>query len=71
MLILFSTWTVLKNLMKKKLPDKECLYSSLKDGTTGEKLGGHISDQDYLSAKKFGINLTSFEKRSFVISRCF
>ena len=41
--------------MKRKLPDKECFCSSLKDGTTGdndEKLNGHISDKDYLTCKK-------------------
>ena len=35
-----------------KLPDRECLYGSVKDGTTGdtnEKLDGHISDKDYLT----------------------
>ena len=34
---------------KEKLPDKECFYSSVKDGTTGDngrKLDGHISDKD-------------------------
>ena len=33
-----------------KLPDKECFYNSVKDGTTGdigEKLGGHIRNEDY------------------------
>ena len=47
---------------KEKLPDKEYFYSSqIADRTTddnGEKLNGHISDEDYLSAKKFGMNLT-------------
>ena len=46
---------------KEKLPDKEYFYSSVTDRTTddnGEKLNGHISDEDYLSAKKFGMNLT-------------
>ena len=50
-----NTWTVLKSLVKRKLPDKECFCSSLKDGTTGdndEKLNGHISDKDYLTCKK-------------------
>ena len=45
----------------KKLPDKKCFYSSLKDGTTGyngEKLNGHVSDKEYLISSKFGINLT-------------
>ena len=50
-----STWTVLKDLVKKKLPNKECFYSSIKDGTTadnGKKLNGHISDKDYFTYKK-------------------
>ena len=37
------------------MPDRECFYSSVKDGTTGdngEKLDGHISDEDYLTCKK-------------------
>ena len=37
------------------MPDKECFYSSLKDGTAdddGKKLDGHISDEDYLMRKK-------------------
>ena len=36
------------------MPDKECLYSSVKEGKTGdtgEKLDGHISDKDYLTCK--------------------
>ena len=40
-----------KRFREKKLPDEECFYSSVKDGTTGdnsEKLDGHISDKDYL-----------------------
>ena len=44
-----------KRFGKEKLPDRECFYSSLKDGTTGdngEKLDGHISDEDYLACKK-------------------
>ena len=55
MLILKTTWTVLKDLEKKKLLDKECFYSSVKDGTTGDngkKLDGHIGDTDYLTCKK-------------------
>ena len=46
-----STWTVLK----EKLPDRECFYSSVKEGTTGdngEKLDGHMSDKDYLTCNK-------------------
>ena len=41
--------------VEEKLPDKECIYSSVKDGTTGDngtKLDGHISDKDYLTWKK-------------------
>ena len=47
-----STWTVLKDLMKKKLPDKIFFYSSVKHGTTGDngkKIDGHINDEDYLN----------------------
>ena len=55
MSILMSTWTVLKDLVKKNCPQKKCFYSSVKDGTTndnGKKLDGHISDEDYLTCKK-------------------
>ena len=55
MFILMSAWTVLKYLEKKKLPDKECFYSFVKDRTTdynGKKLDGHKSDKDYLMCKK-------------------
>ena len=44
-----------KRFSEEKLPDKKCFYSSVKDGTTddnGEKLDGHISDEDYLTCKK-------------------
>ena len=46
---------------EKKLPKKECFYSSVKDGTTsesGRKLGGHISNEDYLTSKKNWNELT-------------
>ena len=42
------------------MPDKRYFYSSVKDGTTngnGKKLDGRISDEDYLTCKKFGIKL--------------
>ena len=42
-----STWTVLKNLVKKN-----CLIKSGTTGDNGEKLGGHISNEDYLTFKK-------------------
>ena len=44
-----------KRFNEGKLSDKECFYSSLKDGTTddnGEKLDGHISDEDYLTCSE-------------------
>ena len=44
-----------KRFSEEKLPDRECFYSSVKDGTTGDngkKLDGHISDEDYLTCKK-------------------
>ena len=45
-----------KRFNEEKLPDKECFYSSVKDGTTGdsgENLDDHISDEDYLTCNKF------------------
>ena len=45
----------IKRFREEKLPNKKCLYSSVKDGTTdgnGEKLDGHISDENYLTCKK-------------------
>ena len=50
MLIPTSTWTVLKDLVKKK-----CFYSSVKNGTTGDnskKLDGHMSNEDCLTCNK-------------------
>ena len=44
-----------KEFSEEKLLDKKCFYSSVKDGTTGdngEKLDGHISDEDYLTCNK-------------------
>ena len=40
---------------EEKLPDKQCFYSSVKNGRTGdngEKLDSHISNDDYLTDKK-------------------
>ena len=37
------------------MPDRECFYNSVKHRTTGdngEKLDGHISDEDYLTCNK-------------------
>ena len=55
MLFHMSTWTVLKDLVKKNFLIKKCFYSSVKNGTTGdngEKLDGHIRDKDYLTWNK-------------------
>ena len=46
---------MLKRFVEEKLPDKKCFYSSVKNETTGdngEKLDGHINDEDYLTCKK-------------------
>ena len=43
-----------KRFNEQKLPNKECFYSSLKDGTisdSGEKLDGHVSNKDYLTCE--------------------
>ena len=40
---------------EEKLPDKKCFYSFVKDRTSsvnGEKIGGCISDEDYLTCNK-------------------
>ena len=45
----------MKNLKKKKLPNKECFFSSTKKGKIGDDfkiLDGHISDKNYLTCKK-------------------
>ena len=51
-----------KSFGEEKLPDNECFYSSVKDGTTSdscEKLDGHISNEDYLTCNKIcnGFNM--------------
>ena len=46
---------IFQRFSEEKLPDKECFYSSVKDGTTDdnrEQFDGHISDKDYLTCKK-------------------
>ena len=45
---------------KEKLPPKKYFYSSTKDGKIGDDgniSDDHISVKDYLTCKKFGINL--------------
>ena len=44
-----------KRFCEEKLPDRECFYSSVKDGTAddiGKNLDGHIGHEDYLMCKK-------------------
>ena len=46
-----------KRFNEEKLLDEKCFYSSVKGGTTAdklnyEKLNGYISDEDYLTCKK-------------------
>ena len=44
-----------KRFGEEKLPDKECFYNSLKDGTTNDnskRLDSHITYKDYLMCKK-------------------
>ena len=44
-----------KRVSREKLPDKNFFYRSLKNGTTvdnGEKLNGHITDEEYLTCIK-------------------
>ena len=41
-----------KRFNEKKLPEKNCFYSSVKDRPTNdnvEKLQGHLSDENYLT----------------------
>ena len=70
-----------KRFSEEQLPDKKCFYSSVKDGTTGDKgkkLDSHISNEDYLTCKRIGngFNMKNMgdyfdhylKKRCFVIS---
>ena len=50
-----------KRFGEEKLPDREYFYSSVKEKTTddnGEKIDVHITDKDYLTWNKFGMNYT-------------
>ena len=50
-----STWTVLKDVKKKKLPARKYFFSSTKKGKIGDdgKISdGHISVKDYLTCEK-------------------
>ena len=62
---------------EEKLPDKKCIYSSVKDGITsdnGKKLDGHMSDKNYLTCNKICNKFNRknicdcHEKRCIVIS---
>ena len=49
-----------KRFGEEKLSNRECFCSSIKDRTTGdnsENIHGHISNEDYLTCNKFGMNL--------------
>ena len=55
MLIHMSTSRILKDFVKKRLPDKKYFYRSLKDGITDDnikKLNGHITNEEYLTCIK-------------------
>ena len=57
-----------KRFCEEKLPDKECFYRSVKDGTTGnngKKLDGRISDEDYLTCKKSWIEFNMKNKGDY------
>ena len=44
-----------KRFGEEKFPDRECFYGSVKDratGDNGEKLDGHINNEDYLMCNK-------------------
>ena len=44
-----------KRFNEEKLADKKCFYNSVKDGAAGdngEKLDGHINNEDYLTCRK-------------------
>ena len=44
-----------KRFPEEKLPDRESFYSSVKDktnGKNGEKLDGHISDEDFFDVQQ-------------------
>ena len=49
-----NTWTVLEDFVKK-LPNKKYFCNTVKDviiSDYGEKLDGHIGDEDYLMCNK-------------------
>ena len=64
-----------KRFGEKKLPDKECFYSSEKGGTTsdsGEKLNSHIGDEDYFTSNKIWnkFNMKNMGDYHFTFKRC-
>ena len=51
MLIDMNYTNSFERFSEEKIPDKECFYESLKDGTTGDNdkiLNGHISEKEYI-----------------------
>ena len=56
-----------KRFGEEKLLDRECFYSSVKEGTTddnGKKLDGHKNYGDYLTCKN---NCNKFNMKKWVI----
>ena len=50
-----------KRFNEEKWPKEEYFYNSVKDGAisdNGKTLDGHINGEDYLTHKKFVMNLT-------------
>ena len=73
-----------KRFIEELLHNKEYFYRSVKHGITvenGGRLDSHISDEEYLTCKKFAkklawkiwviITISIWKKRCFVISWCF
>ena len=63
-----------KRFSEKKLPDKKSFYNSVKDGTTddnGEKLDGHIRDEDFLTCKKIWNEFSMKNMGDYLKKSCF
>ena len=77
----FEYMNSFKRFNEKKFPEKNCFYSSVKDGPTndnGEKLQGYLSDENYLTFRniwnKFSIkNMDNYHeyylKKDVLLSR--
>ena len=60
-----------KRFGEEKLPDRECFCSSVKDRTNGEKLDGHISDEDYLMCKKIWNEFNMKNMGDYILMFCY